>query len=322
MGQEKCVVGFTIPTRVRIARAARGVAIRGPKGRYAPPKCGVVLRHPTHASPGMKMQPPILRRSIHTSSCENIPRKSMLGQTPTEESLLLEDSDCSTHDAAHHISSHIALRVGAAMYSFAVLGLFSSSVGVMLQPLSQHYSLDDLHVSLIFIVGPVGYVFAAQSSDFVHCTWGQRGIAFLAPALHIVGALAIAARPPFAVVLVAFAAVALGTGFLDGSWCAWAACESSANTVTGLLQGSFSVGAAAGPFLASTILRVRNKAWYDGYYVLVSSREDGYYDAKLIKIRPGRSFCGGTMCSVFCIQTRKCIEISRGKAQRSCISKR
>ncbi|KAF2802422.1 MFS general substrate transporter [Mytilinidion resinicola] len=155
------------------------------------------------------------------------------------------------------------------MYSFIVLGLFQSSVGVMLQPLSQHYSLGDLHVSLIFIVGPLGYVIAAQSSDLIHCTWGQKGIAIFAPTLHILGALVIAAHPPFGIVLVAFAAVALGAGLLDGSWCAWAASGSNANTVSGLLQGSFSVGAAAGPFLAGTILPAWNRPWYDWYYFLV-----------------------------------------------------
>ncbi|KAF2492467.1 MFS general substrate transporter [Lophium mytilinum] len=193
----------------------------------------------------------------------------MIPNTPSEESSLLENSDCATHDAAHHVSPHIAWRVGAAMYSFIVLGLFQSSIGVMLQPLSQHYSLGDLHVSFIFIVGPLGYVIAAQSSDFVHCKWGQRGIAILAPLLHILGALGIAVHPPFGIVLVAFAAVAMGAGFLDGSWCAWAASGSMANTVSGMLQAAYSVGAAAGPILAGNLLPAWHKPWYDWYYILV-----------------------------------------------------
>lgn len=195
----------------------------------------------------------------------------MPAQSPSEGSLLLPgDSDCDPHDAVHQVSPHIAWRVIAASFSFAVLGLFQSSVGVLLQPLSQHYSLSDLHVSLIFIVGPVGYIIAAQSSDFIHCKWGQRGIAIIAPTLHILGALVIAAHPPFGIVLVGFAAVALGAGLLDGSWCAWAASVRNASTVSGMLQGSFSVGAAVGPFLAGTALHAWNKPWYDWCYVLVS----------------------------------------------------
>lgn len=233
----------------------------------------------------------------------------MLTQSPSEESSLLKDSDCDTRDAAPDVSRHIAFRIAAAMYSFIVLGLFQSSVGVMLQPLSQHYYLDDFHVSLIFIVGPVGYVIAAQTSDLVHCKWGQRDIAILAPTLHILGAMAIATHPSFGTILVAFAAVALGMGLLDGSWCAWAASVSNANTASGVLQGSFSVGAAVGPFLAGTVLPAWNKPWYDWFYVLVSPREDESCVSKLIKVPSGRNVCGRTLCPCFRIQTRKCIKV-------------
>jgi fucose permease len=224
----------------------------------------------------------------------------MSAQPPSEESPLLRDSDSGSHDVAHgaRVSSHMALRVGAAMCSFAMLGLFQSSIGVMLQPISQHYSLNDLHVSFIFVVGPVGYIFAAYFNDLVHCTWGQRGIAILAPTLHSLGALTIAAHPPFGVVLVAFAAIALGGGLLDGSWCAWAASVGNANTVSGLLQGSFSVGAAAGPFLAGTVLPSWNRPWYDWFYVLVSPREDSYYSAELTVGSSGCSIFVGTLCPI------------------------
>jgi fucose permease len=207
----------------------------------------------------------------------------MLTHAPSEESPLLEDANCDDGgDATHHVSPHTASRISASMYSFAVMGIFQSSVGVMLLPLSQYYALTDLHVSLIFVMGPVGYVIAAQFSDRVHCMWGQRGIAVLAPTLHILGALGIAAHPPFGVVLVALAAMALGIGLLDGSWCAWAASAKRANAVSGLLQGSFSVGAAAGPFLAGTVLPAWNKQWYDWYYFLVSPGVGSYYDGELI----------------------------------------
>ena len=156
------------------------------------------------------------------------------------------------------------------MYSFAFLGLFTSSIGVMLQPLTRHYSLTDIHVSLVFVVGPVGYIIAAQLSSSVHWKLGQRGVSVIAPTLHILGVLLVATHPPFPVVLVAFSAVALGAGFLDGSLCAWAATVHNANTVTGMLQGSYSVGAAIGPVLAGTVLPAWNRPWYDWYYVLVS----------------------------------------------------
>ncbi|KAF2119529.1 major facilitator superfamily domain-containing protein [Lophiotrema nucula] len=167
--------------------------------------------------------------------------------------------------------SRLAFRIGAAMYSFFILGLFGSTIGVMLPPLSKYYGLTDLHVSLIFLVGPIGYVIAAQSSGFIHFRFGQRGIAWIGPIFHILSAAGIAVHPPFWVVLVAFAFVGLGTGFLDGSWCAWAGSMPNANTTSGLLHGSFSAGAAAGPFLASLLMEKGNRPWFDYYYLLVAA---------------------------------------------------
>jgi len=198
----------------------------------------------------------------------------MLAGPTTEESPLLGEPDPSTTPTVvtQDVDPHprMTLRIGAAMYSFAFLGLFTSSIGVMLQPLTRHYSLTDIHVSLVFVVGPVGYIIAAQLSSSVHWKPGQRGVSVIAPTLHILGVLLVATHPPFPVVLVAFSAVALGAGFLDGSLCAWAATVHNANTVTGMLQGSYSVGAAIGPVLAGTVLPAWNRPWYDWYYVLVS----------------------------------------------------
>ncbi|KAF2260288.1 MFS transporter-like protein [Lojkania enalia] len=195
----------------------------------------------------------------------------MESQLPSDEaSPLLDTSAIDARDAFHR-SNHLVWRIAAAMYSFVVLGFFTSSVGVMLRPISQHYSLNDLKVSLIFVVGPAGYVIAAQSSNAIHGGWGQRGIAFLAPILHILSAGVIAVHPPFGIVLVAFAAQYMGTGLLDGSWCAWAGSMSNANTISGFLHGSFSVGAAAGPFLASIIMSVGHKPWFYWYFVLIAA---------------------------------------------------
>jgi fucose permease len=163
----------------------------------------------------------------------------------------------------------LILKIAAAMYSFMTLGLFNSSIGAVLPLISQHYSLTDLSVSLIFLAGPIGYIIAAQSSNLIHHHFGQRGIAGLGPVLQIVATISIAVHPSFALILVAFAIQGLGTGLLDGSWCAWAGSMEKANTISGLLHGSYSVGGAAGPFFVA-IITTNRKPWWTWYYILVS----------------------------------------------------
>lgn len=166
--------------------------------------------------------------------------------------------------------SSLALRISAAMYSFFVLGLFTSSIGVILTPVARYYTLSDIKVSILFLVGPAAYICAAQANSYIHARYGQRGIAFLAPLLHFVAALAIASHPRFALLLPAIGIAFVGHGLLDGSWCAWAAAMPNANRISGLLHGSFSVGAAVGPAVASAIMDGGRRPWWLWYWILVS----------------------------------------------------
>lgn len=163
----------------------------------------------------------------------------------------------------------LSLKIAAAMYSFSTLGLFNSSIGAVLPLISHHYSLMDLHVSLLFLAGPIGYIIAAQCSNGVHYRFGQRGIAVIGPIFQIVATLLIAQHPSFMWILVGFAIQGLGTGLLDGSWCAWAGNMKKANTISGMLHGAYSAGGAAGPFLV-TVFTTGNRPWYLWYWFLVS----------------------------------------------------
>jgi hypothetical protein len=180
-------------------------------------------------------------------------------------------------DTSPHVSGKMNIRLGfkiaAAMYSFITLGLFNSSIGAILPLLSKHYKLTDLQVSSIFLAGPIGYVFAAQCSDTIHHRFGQRGIATAGPVLQIIATVTAAAHPKFEVVLVAFVFQGLGTGLLDGSWCAWAGSMEKANTISGLLHGCYSVGGAMGPFLV-TVLTAKGEKWWTWYGILVRSNRN------------------------------------------------
>lgn len=164
------------------------------------------------------------------------------------------------------------------MFSFALLGLFQSSIGALLPLISKHYNLSDLHVSVVFVVGPIGYIIAAQASSIIHHHFGQFGIAFIGPVLQTIAAGLLSLHPTFGLVLVAYAVLGLSTGFLDGSWCAWAGSMQRASTVSGLLHGSFSAGAATAPILA-TSMTTNGYTWFEWYYVLVGEIDSGVLQA-------------------------------------------
>ncbi|KAI6093666.1 MFS general substrate transporter [Hypoxylon rubiginosum] len=170
------------------------------------------------------------------------------------------------HPASRETS--ILLRIAASMYSFIILGMMVSTLGVMVPQFETYYGLTDFQVSFVFLVWPVGYIIAAYLNGVIHVRFGQRGIAVVGPLFHIILTIAASLHPPFPVLLVALALGSLGTGILDGSYCAWAGGMENANIVQGFLHGSYSTGAALGPFLAGTMLSVGHTTWYTWYYVL------------------------------------------------------
>ncbi|KAK7457531.1 MFS transporter [Colletotrichum acutatum] len=95
----------------------------------------------------------------------------------------------------------IALKLAAAAYSFIVAGLFVATIGVTLPHQQTYYQLNELQVSAIFLVGPVGYCLASLLNSRIHEKLGQRGIAFTGPACHLVYAAVGSFHPPFPVFL-------------------------------------------------------------------------------------------------------------------------
>ncbi|KAF3056498.1 Bypass of stop codon protein 6 [Daldinia childiae] len=203
----------------------------------------------------------------------------------SESESLTRDNDSTTYPPSSQVSAQrspskwttilppgsLLLRITASMFSFVVLGTMVSTLGVMVPQFEDYYELTDLGVSFVFLVWPVGYVAAAYLNSAVHLRFGQRGIAALGPLFHVIFTAAAAFHPSFPVLLVALAVGSLGTGILDGSFCAWAGGMENANVVQGFLHGSFSAGAAMGPFLAGTMLSVGDLPWYTWYYVLLGA---------------------------------------------------
>lgn len=128
-------------------------------------------------------------------------------------------------------------------------------------------------VSLIFLITPLGYFVAAYFNSAIHLQLGQRGIAAIGPACQLAFAAGLCTHPPYPVLLILSMIGGIGTGLLDGSWCAWAGAMPNANTVQGFLHGSYSVGASLGPFIAGTMISAAKTPWWYFYYVLVGRPE-------------------------------------------------
>jgi fucose permease len=89
-----------------------------------------------------------------------------------------------------------------------------------------------------------GYTLASIAVNKIHMTFGQRGIAIIAPLCHLVPFIVMATVPRFPVLLVAYAFVGLGNGLIDAGWNSWVGDMVNASTLMGLMHACYGLGYA------------------------------------------------------------------------------
>ncbi|PGG97927.1 hypothetical protein AJ79_09040 [Helicocarpus griseus UAMH5409] len=154
-------------------------------------------------------------------------------------------------------------RILVTFASFAVVGASDGVYGIR-----EDFGLSTTVVSLIFMTPFAGYALATIAVNKVHMTYGQRGVAVIGPLCHLVPFLAMAVRPPYPVMLVAYIFVGFGNGLIDSAWNAWIGDMVNANTLMGFLHAFYGLGATISPTIATSMIN-SGLNWSLFYYTLV-----------------------------------------------------
>lgn len=110
---------------------------------------------------------------------------------------------------------------------------------------------------------------AAFLNNKVHVKFGQRGVAVVGPACHLIAFIVLAVHPPYPVLVVVFVFVGFGNGLIDAAWCAWIGNMANANEVSGFLQACYALGATVSPLMATAMFTKGGLPWYSFYYLMV-----------------------------------------------------
>ncbi|KAI5211915.1 hypothetical protein AUEXF2481DRAFT_478984 [Aureobasidium subglaciale EXF-2481] len=162
-------------------------------------------------------------------------------------------------------------RVPVTFWSLAVTGMNDASYGPLLPYLESYYDLSYLIVSLVFLSPFVGYTLSALINNSIHMKFGQRGVAVMAPAAHLISYMIICLHPPYPVLVVAFILAGFGNGLVDSAWNAWVGAMQNANEILGLLHGAYGVGATIAPLIATSMISKAGLPWYSWYYVMIGA---------------------------------------------------
>lgn len=104
----------------------------------------------------------------------------------------------------------------------------------------------------------------------MHVKFGQRGVAIVGPACHLISYIVFSVHPPYPVLVVMFIFVGFGNGLIDAAWCAWIGNMANSNEVSGVLQACYALGATIAPLIATALISKAGLGWYAFYYIMVS----------------------------------------------------
>ncbi|KAL4872522.1 major facilitator superfamily domain-containing protein [Aspergillus spectabilis] len=173
-----------------------------------------------------------------------------------------------TSNKWNHPRSNIA-RVLTTFWVFLVMGANDAAYGALLPYLQEYYNISHMVVSVVFISPLVGYVIAALVSSKLHITIGQRGIAILAPACHLIAYIICCVHPPYPALVVAYIFAGTANGIHEAAWNTYIGNMENSSEVLGLLHGVYGLGAVISPLVATNLITKADVPWYTFYYFMI-----------------------------------------------------
>ncbi|KAI9930245.1 hypothetical protein ASPWEDRAFT_101477 [Aspergillus wentii DTO 134E9] len=161
-------------------------------------------------------------------------------------------------------------RTVATFWSFLVMGANDAAYGALIPYLESYYDLSYTVVSLVFLSPVIGYLLAAVLNNPIHTHFGQRGVAVLSPACHLIAYVVNCLHPPYYVLVISFMFAGFGNGLEDSAWNAWIGNMANANEMLGLLHGLYGVGGVLSPLVATSLITKASLPWYYFYYILIA----------------------------------------------------
>lgn len=179
------------------------------------------------------------------------------------EELFIDSSDWRT-------SSLLKIQILTSFSVFILFGLAEQAVGALLPKLQDHYDINDLEVSFIFLCSVSGYVIMAILNEFTHKMLGIKGVAIMGCIFMTTCYLIVSFKPPYFILLLCYIGNGIGFGSLDAGLNGWMGYLADSNQLLGILHGCYGIGCMITPPLVTTMLERKKNPWpWNQYYVVL-----------------------------------------------------
>ncbi len=159
---------------------------------------------------------------------------------------------------------HARIRIILAFLGFALIGVNSGALGVVLPNMATYYGVDKSTISLIFLTSSVGYFFSAFTSSLILERLGLRNFLALGLLAFLLGTLTVSIKPPFLILLATRFFMGFGMAFVETGLNAYVVGLPRHTTVMNSLHAFYGAGAFFGPFVAAFLLSL-NWQWSSVY---------------------------------------------------------
>lgn len=169
-------------------------------------------------------------------------------------------------------STLLKLQIIAGYLVFILFGLAEQTVGTLIPKFQDHYEIDDIQTSFIFLASVAGYFLMALLNEITHKNLGIRGVVILGSVSMTCAYLIVSFKPPFSIFIFCYILNGIGFGSLDASLNTWMGCLIDSNQLLGILHGCYGIGCMISPPVITGLLeRAKNPWQWNKYYMVLSS---------------------------------------------------
>lgn len=193
--------------------------------------------------------------------------KSLFGKYTTEfdnEIIYIDSSDWRD-------SNFLKFQIISGYLVFILFGLAEQTVGTLIPKFQEHYKINDIQASFVFLASVAGYFIMAFLSDLSHTNLGVKGVLVMGTVSMTFAYLGISTYPPFAAVVFLYIFHGVGLGSIDASLGMWMGKLVDSNEVLGILHGCYGIGCMISPTLITSLLERKTHPWaWPQYYLVLS----------------------------------------------------
>ncbi|NEO12363.1 MULTISPECIES: MFS transporter [unclassified Moorena] len=170
----------------------------------------------------------------------------------------------SSQTILEHNDPKSRLKISLLLLGFLLIGLYESSISVLILNLQIYYQVDKATVAFLLLGGTLGHFIAALTIGFIENWLGRLSLLLIGINSFVIATLACSLCPPFKIFILLPILIGFGLAIIETWFNAYLVMQPNSKIWLNYLHALWGVGALLGPIIAASII-ASNQGWYNIY---------------------------------------------------------